>query len=134
MKFLKKFVTGNLIVGFILFAGSFCIHSMVAQAASEDMAMGTSPSQNNSDTNDGGCIAQSNDAVSDAVTCVSHCITEAPQAVVAKKTSTDTVSNVFALIPHIAQPQFSEPFLNPLDVTGTDPLSPDILSSVVKKE
>ncbi|MDP3957579.1 MAG: hypothetical protein Q8Q10_03710 [bacterium] len=133
MEFLKKIVTGSLIVALASFAGSFCLHPMAVQAASiEDMAMGVS--QNGSDASSGGCIADSSDEVAGVATCISDCVTTVPQAVAAKKTSADSLSNVLAIVSQSEQPQFLELYSDPLDVTGTDPPSPDILSSVVKIE
>ncbi|MDP3957832.1 MAG: hypothetical protein Q8Q10_05040 [bacterium] len=132
MESLKKIITGNLIVALVSFAGSFCLYPMATQAASADMEANIS--QNASDVS-GGCLSDPSDEMSNVATCISDCVTKAPQAVVSKKTSVDSGISVVAIASQtVLESQSRELFSDPFDVTGTHPSSPDILSSVVKRE
>lgn len=139
MEYLKKIVTGSLVITLASFAGSFCVRPMQAQAAmiggGNSMAMDMSLSdmeQSTEEKTDGVQIEDS--ATSAFSTCLLNCVTEAPQATATKKTSIDTALNISAVISQTEQLGSFEIFPDPLDMTGVHPPSPDILSSVVKIE
>jgi hypothetical protein len=130
MKCIKKFVMGSLIVTLISFGGGFCAHPMTAQA-SEMGAMDMSVHMEEHGTD----MIQTVDMATVALSaCVFDCISKAPQATVSKKTTFDNTIHVSVNVPRADQLELFEYFSNPLDAIGTSPPSPDILSSVMKKE
>ncbi len=137
MKYIRKIAASSLIAALIFFAGSFCLHPMSAQAM--DAAPPASPM--------GGAMAMAGHALdegADAVTgdatpvsawniCVINCASQAPQAVVTKQFSVDFSADLLAGVSYDQEPR-SLAFSSGSDLSGTHPPSPDILSSVFKKE
>jgi len=138
MKFLRKIITGSLIVTLTSFAGSFCARPMQAQAAmiggGDSMVMDMSLSDMEHGTEDGDTAQVEATATSTINLCVLNCATNALQATAIKKASIDNTLNVLAVISQTEQLQSFEFFPNPSYMTGVHPPSPDILSSVVKIE
>lgn len=130
MKTLKTIVTGSLVTALILFAGSFCLHPMQVQAADEmDM------SAFHTDGTSGDMMQETNDVfVSALSTCVSDCIVSAPEAAPVKKASVDNNLSVVTMVTSAERVQSLDVSFDHLDVGGVAPPTPDILSSVMKKE
>lgn len=129
MNYFGKTIVLSLIVALASFAGGFCAHSMVAQAASIDVVAGVSQH-----TPDGGCVPEPSVEISNKVVCTSSCVTTTPQTIVAKKVSVDSAQNFIADVSYEQPVQFSESFFGSAGFSGTPPPSPDILFSVVKIE
>lgn len=131
MKFLEKTITSSLIVALVSFAGSFCLHPMAVQAASNTMDMPMEGQGIEVSVH----MMQIGDASASALnTCTFNCVSTMPQAVATKKTSVDSIPNVLIALSQTEGPLFFELYSDPFDAGGTSPPSPDILFSVVKKE
>jgi hypothetical protein len=119
VKYLKKIITGSLVIALTLFAGSFCLHPMQAAAASMDCH---------------GCLSSGDELTSASTTCTSDCVTTAPQTVSVKKVVVDNAHNFIAAVSTEQNAQPLELHSEWMTLSGTDPPAPDILSSVVKIE
>lgn len=130
MKTLKKFIVGNLVVALVSFAGGFCVHPMAVQAADTDMISHEMSGMNT----DSSVLSVHNDISHTFNTCVFDCVSKTPQAVDAKKFSAHFF--VSSVVGTSVGENFSSSDSNigPTDFDGVHPPSPDILSSVIKKE
>ncbi|MDO8565595.1 MAG: hypothetical protein Q7S04_00225 [Candidatus Moranbacteria bacterium] len=134
MKSLKKFITGGLIVALASLAGSFCLHPMSVQAEGGDSIDMSAMHMNEQGVVDSTHSMQSSDASAASMsTCTFDCISTMPQVTVTKKTSASSILALAAVSP-VEQPRLLEFSSGPTDLTGTQPLPPDILFSVVKRE
>lgn len=131
MNYLGRTIVLSLVIALVSFAGSFCLRPMMVQAASADIA---GVSLHTSDANSGGCVSEPNAEISNKVVCTSDCVTTTPQTIVAKKVSIDGVQSFIADLSDVQNINFSESFFGAAGFSGTPPPSPDILSSVYKKE
>lgn len=124
MKYFQKTIVLGLIVILTSFAGDFCMHT-VAQASDVPLVMPT--------LHDGDMQMSGNDAPLAISTCVFDCINKTPQATVAKKT---TVNSALSLSLAIFQTESPDPVFisDTFGAVGTHPPSPDILSSIMKRE
>lgn len=132
MKYLRKTTIISLVVALVSFAGGFCAHPMMTQAASADMVMGVS--QNNAVSDTGETLCSFDGASHTIDMCAFDCLSKTPQVVGTKKASIDTLQN--CIIPSFENQsdQLSETSFGVAIFSGTHPPAPDILSSVVKIE
>lgn len=134
MKYFQKTIIASLIVALASFAGGLCTHPMMAQAANSEMG-GRDMLQDNIIT-DSTCITTSNNEASHTInTCTFDCVTKVPQTISTKKVTFDTNASIFIACPiddqytHISALSFGA-----VDSFGVHSPSPDILSSVFKRE
>lgn len=125
MKYFQKTIIASLIVALVSFAGGLCTHPMV-QAGDSSLDMSASQTGNH------GTQMSENTPLAIS-TCVFDCINKTPQATVARKTAVD---NTLSLSLAIFQTESLLPVFIPdtFGAVGTHPPSPDILSSIFKRE
>lgn len=130
MKTMKKFIVGGLVVALVSFAGGFCLHPMVVQAADTDMIS----HEMSGVSTDSSVSYASNDVSHTFNPCVFDCVSKTPQVVNAKKFSVNfSISHIVGNV--VVEGSSSSDFnTGPTDFDGVHPPSPDILSSVIKKE
>lgn len=123
---MRKIAVSSLVIVLTSFSGGFCLASIPAQAM--DMA-------GEQGMHESGDVVSGNDnSVTTLNLCVVNCASQPVQAVVTKKFSVDTGANLLADVVHYQTLHFSVSSSGPTDISGTHPPSPDILSSVFKKE
>jgi hypothetical protein len=126
MKYMRKTAASSLIVAFASFAGGFCLAPMSAQAM--DMAGGQAMDES------ADAVSGNDNSVTAWNLCVVNCASRAPQAMAAKKFSADFSADILSGVLDDGDSRLFAFSSGATDLTGTHPPSPDILSSVFKKE
>ncbi|MEI8096650.1 MAG: hypothetical protein WCG73_00935 [Candidatus Moraniibacteriota bacterium] len=126
MKYIQKTIILSLVIALVSFTGDFCTHPMAQADDHSSMEMSILPTSDHD--------MQMHESTSLAIsTCVFDCINQAPQATVGKKTSINTN---LSLSFDIFQTESLDPVFisDTFGAVGTHPPSPDILSSIMKRE
>lgn len=131
MKYFQKTIVFSLIVMLVSSAGGFCMNPMMAEANTSEM---------NKEMNH--LLVMAHDAVtaqsetSSAIdVCVVDCVTTVLQITTTKKSVVDHILQVSSLTPlTLFRGSSSDGILVSDDAFGISPPSPDILSSVFKRE
>ncbi len=130
MKYMRKTAASSLVLTLAFFAGSFCLHPMAAQAMDTAMAMPASPEGGDMEA----VVSGGDSAITPWNLCVVDCASETPQAIASKKFSVDFLGGLLADAVGSRESRVFVFSSGPTDFSGTHPPSPDILSSVFKKE
>lgn len=134
MKYIQKTIIFSLVLSLVSFAGGFCMHPMMAEAHTSEMSMEIEHSSHTRlPVQD--CLSLRADEASHTINvCAVDCITTL-KVTSTKKAVVEHTLQISSIAPPVDSLEtFSgRTFVND-DVFGVPPPSPDILSSVFKRE
>lgn len=131
MKYFQKTIVASLIVTLVSFAGGLCTHPMTVEASASEMDMETDHTLSLShDT-----VSVQSETSSAIDVCIIDCITTVPQVTNTKKAVVENTLQVSSIVSPLFFLQSPSVRISANDDNfGISPPSPDILSSVFKRE